>query len=260
MKVSIVGAGNVATRLGLGLREAGGEVVGVWSRRAAAARTLAAALDVPAAADIADLPQADVCLLAVKDDAVRSVAERVAAAQPGAILAHTAGSVPLSVFDGLGRDCGVIYPLQTFSKARPVALRDVPFFLEASSEMALHTLRKLAGKLSGSVTLLDSAQRARLHLAAVFANNFANHCFALAADLLRAEGLDETLLHPLIRETADKALSLPAREAQTGPAVRFDAAVLERQAAILANRPTLQQIYRLMSSSIHELAAHDSSE
>ena len=258
MNVSIIGAGNVATHWGHALRRAGIAVTGVWSRTASAAQTLASALDTMPTTDVTALPKADVFLLAVKDDAIRPIAEQVVAVHHGALLAHTAGSVPLSIFSGLTPDYGVLYPLQTFSKAREIALYDIPCFVEASNETTLCKLRDLAGKVSGRIAELDSEKRAQLHLAAVFANNFVNHCYAIATRILQANGLDGDLLHPLIRETADKAQSFPACEVQTGPAARYDQKVLERQAALLANTPTLQRIYRLMSESIHEFATQPS--
>ena len=55
---------------------------------------------------------------------------------------------------------------------------------------------------------------------------------------------------PLIDETARKVHNLTPREAQTGPAVRYDTSVIERQEALLTGSE--RDIYRLMSQSIHE--------
>jgi predicted short-subunit dehydrogenase-like oxidoreductase (DUF2520 family) len=102
------------------------------------------------------------------------------------------------------------------------------------------------------VTELDSERRRYLHLAAVFACNFANHCYTLAADIVEQQGLPFETMLPLIEETARKVQTMHPRQAQTGPAVRYDENVIEAQRALLADTPLKQDIYSLMSMSIHE--------
>ena len=79
------------------------------------------------------------------------------------------------------------------------------------------TLLALAGSLSRHVRRLDSAQRLKLHVAAVFANNFTNHLLGIADALLAEADLPAELLAPLVRETVDKALANPPFAVQTGP-------------------------------------------
>lgn len=43
-------------------------------------------------------------------------------------------------------------------------------------------------------------------------------------------------------------------DAQTGPAVRYDVNVINRQAEMLASEPLLRNIYENMSRSIHEMS------
>ena len=104
---------------------------------------------------------------------------------------------------------------------------------------------------------VSSEQRRYLHLAAVFACNFANHCYALAAELLEAHGLKFEAMLPLIAETAEKVRTIAPRQAQTGPAVRYDEQVMKAQLDLLSSQPSMQEIYALMSRSIHELATQD---
>ena len=97
----------------------------------------------------------------------------------------------------------------------------------------------------------DSAQRARVHLAAVFACNFANHMYALGEEVVRRAGLDFGVLKPLIAETAAKACDARSpRDVQTGPAVRNDTVTQERHLALLDGDPTLQEIYTQISKNI----------
>ena len=47
------------------------------------------------------------------------------------------------------------------------------------------------------------------------------------------------------------------RQAQTGPAVRWDENVIEKQMALLGDMPDLQQMYETMTQSIHRLQTED---
>ena len=76
--------------------------------------------------------------------------------------------------------------------------------------------------------------------------------YALAYELLNGSGLPFEVLLPLIDETARKVHSLPPKEAQTGPAVRYDTNVIDKHLKMLADDPQLADIYKLISTDIHE--------
>ncbi|MFD2784800.1 Rossmann-like and DUF2520 domain-containing protein [Hymenobacter rubripertinctus] len=255
VRVVLLGAGRVAHHLGPALAAAGHAVVGVWSRTAVAAAALARHL--PQARELtslADLPAADVYLLALPDAVVPQVlaAARVPA---GSMVAHTAGALPLAVFAARPElRGGVFYPLQTFGPGRTIDWPTVPLCLEAADAAGLATLHALAESLSQDVREVDSARRLQLHVAAVWASNFPNHLLGIARELLEQAGLPWQLLHPLIRETVDKALTQPPFEAQTGPAVRHDAATLARHAGALAAHPRWLALYGGLTASIQDVA------
>ena len=130
-------------------------------------------------------------------------------------------------------------------------MSEVPFFIEANNQPTAETIADVIGKVSHSVTVASSDIRRKLHLAAVFACNFANHCYTLADKILREENMPFDVLKPLIRETADKINCLSPAEAQTGPAVRYDKTVMNRQIDLLKDSKD-KEIYRLMSDSINK--------
>ena len=198
-----------------------------------------------------ELPQdADVYIIAVKDSALQEVISKVTKGREGQLFLHTAGSMPLSVFEGYADNAGVLYPMQTFSMDREVDFREIPLFIEASDAASLQQIRALADSISQHVYELSTADRKYLHLAAVFACNFANHCYTLAADVLQKKGLPFDVMLPLVDETARKVHELHPTEAQTGPAVRGDQNVMQAQAALLDGKA--KEIYELLSQSIQE--------
>jgi predicted short-subunit dehydrogenase-like oxidoreductase (DUF2520 family) len=183
----------------------------------------------------------------VKDSALQEVICRATKGREQQLFVHTAGSMPMSLFEGYTNRFGVFYPMQTFSKERLVSFANIPVFIEGDNAV----LRPLAKSITHSVYELSSADRKYLHLSAVFACNFVNHCYALSAELLEKHGIPFSVMLPLIDETALKVHQLHPLEAQTGPAVRYDENVIRMQSSMLADSPLLQEIYNLLSVSIH---------
>jgi predicted short-subunit dehydrogenase-like oxidoreductase (DUF2520 family) len=200
---------------------------------------------------LAELPHvADLYIIAVKDSALLEVISKATKGREGQLFVHTAGSMPLSVFEGYADRCGVLYPMQTFSMDREVDFREIPLFIEASDAASLQQIRALADSISQHVYELSTADRKYLHLAAVFACNFANHCYTLAADVLQKKGLPFDVMLPLVDETARKVHELHPKDAQTGPAARGDQNVMQAQASLLDGKA--KEIYELLSQSIQE--------
>jgi predicted short-subunit dehydrogenase-like oxidoreductase (DUF2520 family) len=252
MKIAFIGSGNLATHLSLALKAAGEEIIQVYSRTDAHAKELADKLGCIHTTNLDKIYlNADVYILSVKDDAISQIADSICHKCPHALFVHTAGSVLMDIFKGKANHYGVLYPMQTFSKARKVDFRPIPCFIEASSKEDIAIIRSLAESISDHVVDCDSEKRKKLHLAAVFACNLTNHCYRLAERVLQEEDIDWKLYLPLIDETAKKVSEMSPKDAQTGPMVRYDVNVMNRQLALIPDERT-RQIYRLMAESIHE--------
>lgn len=255
MKIVFIGAGNLATNLAKALREKGNDIVQVFSRTRESAEALARKVDAVALTDIDEVTaEADLFVISVKDSVLADVVARVCNGKRRGIFVHTAGSISVDIFKGLADRYGVFYPMQSFSKQKKVDFSDIPFFIEANNKADRGKLMALAATLSGRVYELSSEARKHLHLAAVFACNFANHCYELSAEVLGKYNIPFDVMLPLIDETARKVHSVSPREAQTGPAVRYDENVIGMQRQLLADMPRIQRIYDDMSDSIHKVA------
>ena len=259
MRIVLIGAGRLATNLGQALHQAGHDVVAVFSRRMESAQTLVRAIGGFATDNLQSLPlEADVFVIAVKDAALTDVVRAATKGRESQLFVHTAGSMPMDLFKGLTSHYGVFYPMQSFSKERLVDFNEISLFLEASDAVSMERLKMLAMTLSPHIYELDSEGRKHLHLAAVFACNFVNHCYALSAEVLKAKGLPFSVMLPLVDETARKVHELEPVEAQTGPAVRGDQNVMQMQANMLGACPAVQHIYEALSNDIQRLAdKHD---
>ncbi|MDX1446340.1 Rossmann-like and DUF2520 domain-containing protein [Lishizhenia sp.] len=246
-KIAIIGSGNVAWHLCKGLRAEGIEISGIYSRTYTHAEEFAQSFDIKAYQDLAALNESnvDLVLVAVNDDQTPGVIEKIA---PHHKVAYTSGSVNLK--DINHPQVGVFYPLQSFTKGKKVNLFEVPFFIEAKNMDLGEELFDLAWKLSRKVEYADSNTRSELHLAAVFANNFTNHMYSLAKELLEdSKGNFEHLL-PLIFNAVDKLKKNTPEEIQTGPARRNDQNIIDQHLSKLSGDK--KDIYQIISSSIQK--------
>ena len=253
MKIILIGSGNLATNLGKALRDAGHDIIQVFSRTLENASMLAEVLHAEAVNDYDKIrSDADVYILSVKDSALQNVIDRVVPGRENAIFVHTAGSMPMDMFRCTATHYGVLYPMQTFSKDKAANFSEIPCFIESNDKITDNVVKNLCESISKNIYHLSSEDRKYLHLSAVFACNFANHCYAMAEDLLKKHGVPFDVMLPLIDETARKAHVLSPPKAQTGPAVRYDENVMDRQKELLDGNHLMKEIYELMSESIHK--------
>lgn len=252
MRIVIIGAGRLATNIAYAWQHEGHLIEQIYSHTMASASFLADRLGAKATNCLDEvIGDADAYVVAVKDNVLSQVAGQVCKGRERAVFLHTAGSMPMSIFQDTAQHYGVLYPMQTFSKGRLVDFHRVPIFIESNDGQSRSVVMELAHSISDDVHELTSDERRYLHLAAVFACNFANHCYALSAEVLHRCGLPFSVMYPLIEETCQKVHTLSPRDAQTGPAVRYDNNVINAQLQLLDSFPQARRIYEEMSRSIH---------
>lgn len=248
-KVAFIGAGRVAHHLAVALAKKGIEIVGVFARKAEDAKELASKVKAPILESLDKRINADLVLLTVSDDAVEEVSSQLKVGK-NTLVAHTSGAVPMSDIPANLRRC-VFYPLQSFSKDKKIVWENVPFCLEAESDEDTNLLGELAELLSKRIYVLSSEQRKTLHLGAVFANNFANLMFEFSEELLANAGIDHSILHPLILETANKVLMQSASKSQTGPASRGDIETIKSHQELMGDSGIYRKVYDLLTIEIY---------
>ncbi|MEI6947804.1 F420-dependent NADP oxidoreductase [Paraflavisolibacter sp. H34] len=247
MEIVIIGTGNAAAVLARKLAAAGHQIVQIYGRNAQAASELAYELDTESTNYWSVVNRnADLYILAVSDIAIAEIMQELAL--PDKTIVHTAASVSREVLHG-ARHYGVFYPLQSLKKSQ-ASLPDIPIIIDASDAQTLHQLEVLAASISSKVVMAGDEQRLKIHLAAVFCNNFVNHLYTLTESFCRREGIDFHLLLPLIKETALRLEELSPSEAQTGPAVRDDQNTISRHRELLESYPELKEFYDLFTQSI----------
>ncbi len=253
MKISIIGAGKVATQLATALFKADNCISDVFSRTINSAEQLAKKVDAPFTDTISEITTgADVYLIAVSDSALENVIDQLKNQVGKSLVAHTAGSMSMDIFKSKVENYGVFYPLQTFSKTRSARFEEIPLCIEANNQLSFNVLNNLATTLSNDVREINSTQRKQIHLAAVFVCNFTNFMYHAGQELLDKQHISFDILRPLIQETADKVMQEMPENTQTGPAVRYDKNVIEKHLQMLSDNPQLQDIYQTLSKGIYQ--------
>ena len=242
----MLGSGNVATSLAMALKD-NCDIVQIYSRTMDHAKTLAQKVGCEAIDDLKKLDKkGDIYIISVKDDAIASIID--ATPSNRALWLHTSGSTPIEVFESKRERYGVLYPMQSFSKSRIVDMSEVHIFIEGNCDKVTREINDFASSISENVHKATSQERQQLHVAAVFACNFANHMFTLSSEVLSEAGLPFDAMLPLIKTTVEKLDHMTPQESQTGPAARGDIKIIEKHLSTL--KGDKREIYKLLSSSI----------
>lgn len=245
ISVVLIGSGNVAQHLIVAFSQSDDvELVQVFSRKKEELTHLLPNEKITA--DFSTLKQAAVYIIAVSDNAIAAVSEKIPF--ENSLVVHTSGSMPLEILDQKNRR-GVFYPLQTFTKNKAVNFKEIPICLESENETDFLILEQLAKCISTTSYPISSEQRKALHVAAVFVCNFVNHLYEIGSSICVENQLPFSILHPLIQETANKIRTLSPTEAQTGPAKRNDTQTINAHLAFLTD-DNQKEIYKLLTKSI----------
>lgn len=248
LKIVLIGAGNIATHLGQELKTKGNTIVQIYSRTINSAKVLGEKLDCNYTNVKSEIvTEADLYLIALSDNAIESFVSDFNFNNK--LVVHTSGSISIDIFKNIST-CGVLYPLQTFTKGRSLNFKEIPFFIEANTELGIKALKSLAQQLSDNVSYCDSEQRKYIHLAAVFVSNFTNHLISVADNIMDRNNISHEIFGPLLKETISKAGSISAIKSQTGPAHRNDVDIMNSHMDLLSFNPQFQKIYKELSNSI----------
>jgi len=252
-KITIIGAGNVGFHLGKRLFKKGFEIVQVYSRNQEKAKTLADQIHAKPISDFSKLdPNSDLFIIAVSDNAISEVAKNLKANNiDNQLVVHTSGATPSLILKPFFQHYGIFYPLQTFRVGSKPSFKKLPLCIDAPIKADLKKLKKVARKICSNVHHINDEQRAVLHVAAVFANNFSNHLYTISENILNQENISLSLLIPLIQETTKKIATASPQETQTGPAVRGDKNTIKRHLEFLEKHPEYRSLYVAFTKSIN---------
>jgi predicted short-subunit dehydrogenase-like oxidoreductase (DUF2520 family) len=220
MRLLIVGPGRAGGALGLAAESAGHEIVGVFSRSGAPFGWQSCEWDTP-------IPDVDIVLIAVNDDAVVEVSHRLTPiVAPAGVVAHLSGFVPVSVLHHLRETdtaVGGFHPLQSLPdpETGARALRG-SFVGIGGDDLAIDMLTHLASTLGMEPFRLDDTARPAYHAAAAAAANFVVTSLAVSGDLFESAGIDPRVSRPLVERAIQNVFEKGSAASLTGPIARGD--------------------------------------
>lgn len=259
MDLILVGPGRAGLSLSLAALEAGHHLVGVLARDTASARTAADRLGAEALSWDVDLGRADLLVVAVRDDAIEAVADRLArraAAVDGAV--HLSGLKSATALAAIaGPPVGSFHPLQTLPTPEAGAGRLAGAWIAVTSDDDLLSDRlfSFAASLGAKPFELDDSVKPLYHAAAAAAANFTLAALSMSRQLFEAAGVDFAAAEPLVRGVIDNALAMGPEQALTGPAARGDIGTVRAQlAAVRAFSPELAVDFAAMVEATARVA------
>lgn len=220
MRMIIIGPGRAGGSMALAAERVGHEIAGVLTRRPDEQRWPVVPWD-------SNLPDADLALIAVKDDAIAEVSQRLAGHLSSVgVVAHLSGFVPVAILHHLqerGTAVGGIHPLQSLPDPETGADALAGSYAGVDGdELALDTLTHLATSLEMIPFRLDDEARPAYHAAAAAAANFVVTSLAVATDLYDSAGIDPKVSRPLVERVVANVYGRGAGVSLTGPIARGD--------------------------------------
>ena len=243
--ITLIGSGNVATHLGLALKENGFNIKQVYSKVLKNAEKLSLILEAEAINKLEKLTDSDLTILSVSDNAIETILKNI----KDRPIVHTSGYTGINIFNKKFNNCGVIYPLQTLNKEVSLEFSETPLCIEANNPIFEKKITKLAYSISKHIIALDSEKRKSIHIAAVFASNFTNHMLSIAYDLLKEKNIDFSILLPLVNQSIKKIKNNNPKDVQTGPAKRKDINIINHHMHDIKNT-RIKKIYKTITDSI----------
>ncbi|PZF71221.1 Rossmann-like and DUF2520 domain-containing protein [Taibaiella soli] len=251
MQFTIAGNGNMAWFLGQKLIQSGHTCNGIYGRNKAAVTALAGALQANVLDNIQELTKADVCIIAVTDTGIPEIGAQLHNTK--AVLIHTSGTTATSALGNTSENTGVLWPVYSILKTGFPQHRDIPVAWEANTEHAGQIIQEIIKSFSDKAFPANTTQRQWLHLTAVIANNFTNHLVALCEEICTEQQLPYDILLPILRQTFERVMTVPAKNVQTGPAKRGDLPTIERHLNMLSAHPEWHQLYKSITASIENM-------
>jgi predicted short-subunit dehydrogenase-like oxidoreductase (DUF2520 family) len=189
---------------------------------------------------------ADVFCLAVPDDAIVDVAERLAQTgliQQGSIVFHCSGSKTseiLRVLSACGASVASVHPVKSFANPDKLILEFVGTLCGIEGDAyAVEQLSAVFERIGARMLPISSNNKLTYHAGSVFASNYLVSLMELAIKAYQHAGIPKEMAYELAQALATATLQnvfqLGTQAALTGPIQRGDMVTVQTQLAQLQN-------------------------
>jgi predicted short-subunit dehydrogenase-like oxidoreductase (DUF2520 family) len=226
MNIALYGTGRGAGALGIVFTYAGHTIVSVTGRSPESERATRALFDVVPG-------RADLRVIAVSDDAIETVAARIADPGDTTPAVHVSGAVSVAALDAIacnGSQVGSFHPLQTLPDPVNGARQLRGSWIGITAPQPLHgELAALAESIGCRPFSLADERKPLYHAAAAASANFVLAALNVAEGLFDAAEVPFEAAIPLVDAIVENAFALGPQAALTGPIARGDVATVVRQ-------------------------------
>jgi predicted short-subunit dehydrogenase-like oxidoreductase (DUF2520 family) len=209
---------------------------------------------------------ADVFCLAVPDDAIVDVAERLAQTgliQQGSIVFHCSGSKTseiLRVLSACGASVASVHPVKSFANPDKLILEFVGTLCGIEGDAyAVEQLSAVFERIGARMLPISSNNKLTYHAGSVFASNYLVSLMELAIQAYQHAGISKEVAYELAQALATATLQnvfqLGTQAALTGPIQRGDMVTVQTQLAQLQNTDEqLAHMYQAFIAPTMQLA------
>ena len=267
--LQIVGCGHVGKVLGR-LWHASGRfrIDGILNRSRASAERACAFIGAgePVALARELRPAADVLLIATRDDAIQSSAERLAREaqlRPGALAFHVSGALcsqALAPLREQGLHVASVHPVASFADPE-AAYRDFAgtYCGIEGDAPAYEAIGNAFEAIGARLFSIDAREKTVYHAGAVIACNYMVTLVEAGLRCYEQAGVPgevaRRVLEPLVSKTLGNVFRHSPAEALSGPIARGEVQVVADQlAALHASNPALAELYRVLGALTLDLA------
>jgi predicted short-subunit dehydrogenase-like oxidoreductase (DUF2520 family) len=187
-------------------------------------------------------------LLCVPDAHIGNVAQTWI--DQASLFVHFSGATSIDVLPKTSGGNAVCWPAQSFGDPASVVWKNVPLFIESDGEKGAQFLESFLKITEAQSFALSSADRQKMHMTAVFMNNFVNHLAWTAREYCLKNNLPFEALLPMMEKTVSMVKYPGPDVAQTGPARRNDQHTMQLHKDLIGDQPEMIEIYELLSKQI----------
>lgn len=267
-RIAIMGAGNLAGALVVGLYGAGYAIdqIVVRGKTSARARRLGREVGAPVVAAGRAQIRAEVVWFCVPDGAIAGAAESLTWATDwkGRVALHSSGALAsdeLAALRRLGAAVASVHPMMTFVRGCQPSLVDVPFAIEGDSR-AVRMARGIVRDLGGRTFAIRKEQKAAYHAWGMFASPLLIALLAAGERVAEAAGVQPKAarerMQSILRQTLANYARSGAAESFSGPIARGDVATVKKHLEVLQGVPGAREVYvALARAALRDLPAKD---
>ena len=258
-RITLIGAGNLASALATSLHQAGYVIEQIVARSTGASlqRARRLAVEVNASATVLGRDwnnikiHAEIVWFCMPDGAIASAAKSLATAidWKGKVALHSSGALTSDELGALrrrGAAVGSAHPLMTFVPGSKPVLAGVPFAIEGDRK-AVEAARAIVKSLGADPYSIRAEDKAAYHAWGTFASPLFTALLATSEQVALCAGVKRSAakrrMLPMLKQTLANYEALGAARGFSGPIVRADVGTVKQHFAVLRDVPVAQQVY-----------------